>query len=106
MTENEKQLDSIDHVAIQVTDLKQTLDWYRNNFSCEIKYQDDTWAIVAFDNVRLAFVIPDQHPPHLALVSPRAEEFGPLKTHRDGTRSVYIDDPSGNKVEIMAEYRK
>jgi len=28
-------------------------------------------------------------------------EFGELKTHRDGTRSCYINDPSGNAVEIF-----
>ncbi|MFM8893395.1 MAG: VOC family protein [Planctomycetia bacterium] len=33
---------------------------------------------------------------------PRAEEFGPLKGHRDGTRSCYVADPSGNPVEVLA----
>jgi catechol 2,3-dioxygenase-like lactoylglutathione lyase family enzyme len=105
MTEKNKTLDILDHVAIQVSDLKATLSWYQENFSCTVEYEDDTWALLAFENIKLAFVIPSQHPPHLALISPKAEEFGPLKTHRDGTRSIYIDDPSGNKVEIMAVER-
>jgi catechol 2,3-dioxygenase-like lactoylglutathione lyase family enzyme len=95
-------LDAIDHIAISVNDLKGTVDWYLTTFKCEVEYQDDTWALLRFGNIKLAFVIPEQHPPHIALVSERAEEFGTLKTHRDGTRSVYIDDPSGNKLEVMA----
>jgi hypothetical protein len=48
-------------------------------------------------------VIPSQHPAHVAFVHPEAERFGPLKPHRDGTRSVYVTDPSGNPVEILAQ---
>lgn len=99
-------LDALHHVAIQVKDLKETLSWYQANFACTVEYEDATWALLAFENIKLAFVMPQQHPPHVALISPRAESFGPLKTHRDGTRSVYIDDPSGNKVEIMAPIDK
>jgi catechol 2,3-dioxygenase-like lactoylglutathione lyase family enzyme len=100
-------LDPIDHIAIPVKNqdsLKATVDWYLSTFKCEVEYQDDTWAFLRFGNIKLAFVIPEQHPAHIAFVSAKAEEFGPLKTHRDGTRSIYIDDPSGNTIEIMAEY--
>ena len=100
-------LDPIDHIAIPVKDkdsLKSTVDWYLSTFKCEVEYQDETWAFLRFGNIKLAFVIPEQHPAHLAFVSAKAEEFGPLKTHRDGTRSIYIDDPAGNTIEIMAEH--
>lgn len=99
-------LTKIDHIAIQVQDgnLAATVDFYLQKFDCKIEYQDETWALLAFQNIKLAFVIPAQHPPHMAIVSPEAESFGALKTHRDGTRSVYVDDPSGNKLEIMAPY--
>ncbi len=96
-------LDPIDHIAIVVTDLKKTVDWYLQTFKCEVEYQDETWAFLRFGNIKLAFVLPEQHPAHIALVSAQAESFGELKTHRDGTRSVYVDDPSGNKLEIMAQ---
>ncbi len=95
-------LDSIDHVAIPVTDIKTAVDWYRATFQCEIKYQDDTWALLGFANIRLALVIPSQHPAHIGFVSPEAEKYGELKLHRDGTRSCYVDDPAGNAVEILA----
>lgn len=94
-------LDTLHHVAISVDDIAAAVAWYIANFRCTIKYQDTTWALLGFANMDLALVIPAQHPPHLGLASPAAERFGALKTHRDGTRSVYITDPAGNKVEIL-----
>lgn len=95
-------LDAIDHVAVPVTDIAASVEWYRRTFRCEIKYQDTTWALLQFHNISLALVIPEQHPAHIGFVSPDAETFGTLKTHRDGTRSCYVSDPSGNSVEILA----
>lgn len=95
-------LDRIHHVAISVRDLASAVSWYTSTFRCTIAYQDATWALLDFDNLQLALVIPDQHPPHVAFTSPQAEKFGLLSTHRDGTRSTYVKDPAGNSVEIMA----
>lgn len=95
-------LDSLDHIAIPVQDIAAAVDWYKREFRCEVSYQDDTWAFLKFGNIKLALVIPSQHPAHIAFVSPEAEKFGTLKTHRDGTRSCYVKDPSGNSIEIMA----
>jgi catechol 2,3-dioxygenase-like lactoylglutathione lyase family enzyme len=100
---NSQKLDSIDHVAITVENVQAAVDWYTANFSCTILYQDDTWAFLEFSNMKLALVVPRQHPPHVAFTHPQAEKFGKLKQHRDGTRSVYIRDPSGNSVEIQAK---
>jgi len=95
-------MDSIDHVAIPVKDVAATVAWYKRTFSCEVEYQDETWAYLKFGNIKLALVVEHQHPPHLAFVSPHAANFGELKSHRDGTKSVYVTDPAGNPVEIMA----
>ena len=95
-------LDRIEHVAIAVADVPSAVAWYTANFRCTVAYQDATWALLDFDNLKLALVIPEQHPPHVAFASPKAEEFGELTTHRDGTRSTYVRDPAGNSVEIMA----
>jgi catechol 2,3-dioxygenase-like lactoylglutathione lyase family enzyme len=99
----DRPLDALHHVAVSVRDVGEAVDWYRRTFSCQLSYQDDTWALLEFANLKLALVTPEQHPAHLGFVSPRAETFGPLKRHRDGTRSCYITDPSGNTVEILAE---
>src|SRR5260370_42589963 len=96
-------LDSIHHVAIEVQDVKRAVEWYTKNFQCKIAYQDDSWAFLEFANLKLALVIPSQHPAHIAFVSAEAEKFGPLKPHRDGTRSCYVTDPAGNSIEIMAQ---
>jgi len=64
-------------------------------------YQDSTWALIRFANVRLALVTSGQPPPHLAFERSDAEAFGPLQTHRDGTRSTYVHDPSGNAIEVL-----
>jgi len=95
-------LDRIVHVAISVRELAPAVAWYTSTFRCKVSYQDATWALLDFDNLQLALVIPEQHPPHIAFTNPHAERFGVLKTHRDGTRSTYVRDPAGNSVEIMA----
>jgi catechol 2,3-dioxygenase-like lactoylglutathione lyase family enzyme len=97
-------LDALHHVAIAVGDIAEAVEWYQKTFRCEIAYQDSTWAMLRFSNCNLALVTPGQHPPHLGFVTPTevAESYGTLKGHRDGTRSIYIADPSGNPVELLA----
>lgn len=97
--------DRIDHIAIAVENVETAVEWYTKNFNCKVKYQDETWAYLGFNNINLALVIPGQHPSHLAFIRENAQEFGELKTHRDGTRSCYIKDPTGNSVEIMEPYK-
>jgi catechol 2,3-dioxygenase-like lactoylglutathione lyase family enzyme len=95
-------LDRIDHVAISVPQIGEAVAWYTSTFRCTVAYQDATWAMLDFGNLKLALVVPDQHPPHIAFTSPRAATFGTLTTRRDGTRSTYVKDPAGNSVEILA----
>ena len=94
-------LDSVHHVAIEVRSVSESVQWYVDRFRCQIEYQDETWALLSFANVKLALVTSGQHPPHLGFVTDDAVSYGELKTHRDGTRSVYITDPSGNAVELI-----
>ena len=98
---SDKALDSVHHIAITVQDVAKAVEWYTEQFRCDVAYQDDTWAMVQFDNLALAFVLPEQHPPHIGYAMPNAEQYGELKPHRDGTRSVYTSDPFGNVVEMM-----
>ena len=96
-----KPLDTMDHVAVTVANVAETVLWYQKHFQCQVAYQDETWALVEFANIRLAFVLPSQHPDHFAVLGdPKA--YGEPKMHRDGTSSVYIQDPNGNNVEILA----
>jgi len=94
-------LDTLHHIAIQVKDIDDSISWYRERFSCEIEYQDDTWAILKFTNISLALVLPDQHPYHFAIVCDDLAPYGDSIAHRDGTHSVYIHDIDGNHVEML-----
>ena len=96
-----KTLDAIDHIAITVDSIDKAVKWYCENFKCSIAYQDETWAKIEFANISLALVVAEQHPGHIGFLVENAQRFGELKTHRDGTKSVYIQDPAGNAVEIM-----
>lgn len=95
--------DRIDHIALEVKDIAEAVNWYQANFTCDIVYQDKTWAMLRFANINLAFVLPGHHPPHLAVKKENAEQFGQLSVHRDGVRFVYITDTQGNTVEILKE---
>jgi len=97
----ETALDPIDHIAVQVRNINEAVLWYTKTFKCKLEYQDDTWAYLRFDNILLALVVPEQHPSHIAFTVEHAERFGPLKEHRDGTRSTYVNDPAGNAVEMV-----
>lgn len=94
-------MDRIHHLAVQVADIGQAVAWYRQQFACGVKYQDQSWALLGFDNIDVALVLPGQHPPHVGIPRPDAGRFGELRTHRDGSASVYIRDPGGNALEII-----
>lgn len=94
-------MDKIHHIAIQVKDLQETLQWYQQNYDCNVSYQDESWAMIDFENTSLALVSPEQHPYHFAIEADDAEKYGELTPHRDGTASIYIKDPSGNHVEML-----
>ena len=104
----EKTLDSLHHVAVVVEDIDAAVRWYRDTFRCDLAYADSTWAMLKFANCQLALIAPNQHPPHLGFLTPaaEAERFGTLKPHRDGTRSIYVADPSGNPVELLVDERE
>lgn len=94
-------MDRIHHIALSVPDIGRATAWYKGQFDFVTLYEDKTWALLEFDNIALALVLPDQHPPHIAIVCDNAESYGPLTKHRDGSASVYVRDPWGNAIEIM-----
>lgn len=93
--------DFVDHLAICTDDISQSVDWYVENFNCNILYQDDSWAMLEFENIKLALVLSEQHPLHFAIVKDNIKSYGTPIKHRDGSVSVYIKDHSGNTIEII-----
>ena len=55
----------IDHIALQVNDIKESVEYYKD-YGASVIHQDDTWAFLQFDNIKLALVIEDEHPYHIA----------------------------------------
>lgn len=88
----------VDHIALQVADPRQAVNWYSETFGAEAIYVDDTWGIVQLENIKLAFVIKEQHPPHVAF---EVDNVDGGKVHRDGSVSVYKKDPWGNIYELV-----
>jgi hypothetical protein len=57
--------------------------------------------LIEFKNTKLALVVPDEHPPHIAVKRNNLEEFGTPVKHRDGSESVYINTPDDNTFELI-----
>ena len=92
----------LDHVAINVKNIKRSIDWYKSNFECNILYEDETWGFIEVCGVRIALTINAQHPPHIAFAVKKLEDLpGKPISHRDGSVSCYVKDPDGNYLEYI-----
>lgn len=99
-----------DHIAQQVPDIAAAVDWQRALIpETRVLHQDPTWALVDSGGAKIAFVLPEQHPSHIAyrVDAGRLEEMAAahgrdIATHRDATRSIYLDGPGDLSVEIIA----
>ena len=98
-----------DHVAQEVPDIAEAVEWQRRTVpGTTVLHQDPTWALVDSGGAKLAFVLPGQHPSHLAYRVDAAElerlaaEHGlEIATHRDATRSIYLRGPGSLATEII-----
>lgn len=98
-----------DHVAIPAENIAESIEWYRTHFSATVLYQDATWAFLQMGGTKVALVSPKQHPPHFAVsvteegLADAAKRAGKtVDSHRDGTKGIYMYDPSGNAVELIS----
>lgn len=91
----------LDHIALVVEDPKKSAEWYCEKFKAEFIFADETWAMVQFDNIKLAFVIKRQHPAHIAFRVDTLDSDKRVKPHRDGTESYYTRDQDGNIIEMI-----
>lgn len=91
-------MNSVDHIAIVVDNPKEAVKYYCQKYGALVLYSDDTWGMIQFENIKLAFVIEGQHPPHIAFEDKKLKNG---KLHRDGSRSIYEKDPWNNFIEII-----
>ena len=94
-------MEKIDHIAIVVTNINHAVNWYTKNRDCKVNYQDESWAELQLENIKLALVLPQDHPPHIAFEDDSIEGT----KHRDGSESIYEHDTFGNIVEKI-KYEK
>ncbi len=100
---------TFDHVAQQVPDIAAAVEWYRRTIpGCQVLYQDETWAFLDAAGAKLAFVRESDHPAHLAwrvsaddLARLAETHRQTVRTHRDRTRSFYLQTPAGQWIEFI-----
>jgi catechol 2,3-dioxygenase-like lactoylglutathione lyase family enzyme len=98
------------HIALEVPHIAEAVEWYKNTLpNVQVLYQDETWAFIEVGGVKIAFVLPSQHPSHIAWrvgdaeLERLAKQFGAtIKTHRDRSRSFYLKAPGGFHIEIIS----
>jgi len=92
----------IDHIALQVDDIYEGCEWYYSQFNANVLYFDQSWALLQFDNIKLALILPNEHKNHLAVeVVTKSYPNLEFKQHRDGSNYHYLTDPWGNCVELI-----
>jgi len=99
-----------DHVAQPVPDIAAALAWWRRAIpGAQVLYADDTWGLLEAGGAKLAFVVAEQHPQHLAfavsgdeLERLAGEHRAEIDGHRDGSRSFYLQAPGDGRLEIIA----
>jgi catechol-2,3-dioxygenase len=91
-----------DHVALNVSDISRSVEWYAKVLHARVLYQDDTWALLEAGGAKIALTLQQQHPAHIAFdigPDPDKEFLKKAKRHRDGSVSQYVVDPDGNAIE-------
>lgn len=99
-----------DHVAQRVPDIAEAIEWQMRVVpDTRVLHQDSTWGLVESGGARLAFVLAEQHPDHLAyrvddaeLERLAADHGVPIAVHRDATRSIYLEGPGSLQTEIIS----
>jgi catechol 2,3-dioxygenase-like lactoylglutathione lyase family enzyme len=95
----------LDHIAIEVDDIDEAIEWYENMLNASIIYSDKTWGMLEVHGIKIALILRCTHPPHIAFSVKKIKDLpcdvDDVKTHRDKSKYTYIKDPSGNVIEFI-----
>lgn len=111
------------HVALNVGDVAAAVAFYTSVFDMRVVWQpdpDNAYLSSGCDNLALhraagtepgrldhiGFVVPspDEVDRAAALLTDRGVPIvKPVRTHRDGSRSLYCEDPDGTLIQILYE---
>lgn len=118
-------LQGLHHVALYVSDLERSVAFYRDVMGMDLEWQpdpDNAYLTSGSDNLALhrregpQLAATDRRLDHIGFVVPSAEDVDDWaryleshgmrlsmdpKTHRDGARSIYFEDPDGVRVQII-----
>ena len=99
-----------DHVAVESTSIERDIAFFREALpGLQVLHSDPTWGFLSAAGVKMAFVTPTQHPPHIAFRVDSRDELQDLASrnnasiaiHRDNSESFYLQAPGGAWVEIV-----
>ena len=93
----------LDHVALTVSNIAKSIEWYRENLQADVLYEDETWALLKVGNSKMALMTGNKHKPHVAFRQEDLSQFEieEIGIHRDGVAYVYKEDPDGNCIECV-----
>ena len=99
-----------DHVAVESSSIDKDIAFFREALpGLQVLYEDSTWGLLSAAGVKMAFVTPDEHPPHVAFRVNSREKLQELAgrnhakidIHRDNSESFYLQAPGGAWIEVV-----
>ena len=114
------------HIALNVVDVSASVEFYTSLFGMHVVWQpdpDNAYLSSGCDNLalhrsttglnrdaqqldHLGFIVPSPEDVDRAAAVLKARDVPivkPVRTHRDGSRSLYCTDPDGTVIQILYE---
>ena len=116
--ESSQRVNRIGHIALRVSDLQRSKEFYRN-LGMRLIWDDKDWCYLETGKFKdgLALLGPNYKSagPHFAFhfddkkevekihsdLKKTQTKIGPIHEHRDGTASFYMQDTEGNWLEML-----
>jgi catechol 2,3-dioxygenase-like lactoylglutathione lyase family enzyme len=94
---------SFDHYAVNVTNIPEAVEWYRNMLQARVVFQNERRAVLRAGGVNIALVLSADHPAHVAwnvgLEPPPRFRKNAVFHLSDGSWTEPFNDCWGNALE-------